>query len=246
MRCALTRLKSYTKHGEGVEVPNLHKMYVEEAEVILQSFGLTYEVIDSVYLRTLKPGEIAEQSPASGTLVKKNRTVYLTTNVKQKRMVKVPNLVGYSARKVQSNLRAIGFNADNITYKPYEYNDYVLELKYDGRSIKKGESLPDGSAITLLVGRADSVQIMVPNICGSLRNNAVENLTQRSLNIGLESYDIAPTSDEEKQNYYVYHQSPAPGARVVAGKVVNIWLSKDANKKYEGGEVKSSDEEDFF
>ncbi|MFI3297171.1 MAG: PASTA domain-containing protein [bacterium] len=239
-------MKSYTKHGEGVEVPDLHKMYVEEAEVLLQSYGLTYEVIDSVYLRTLKPGEIAEQSPAPGTLVKKNRAVYLTTNIKQKRMVKVPNLVGFSARKVQSNLRAIGFNADNITYKAYEYNDYVLGLKHNGETVKVGESLPDGAAITLLVGRADSVQIMVPNICGLLRSNAVENLTQRSLNIGLESYDIAPTSDEEKQNYYVYHQTPAPGARVAAGKIVNIWLSKDANKKHEGAVVGGSDEEDFF
>lgn len=239
-------LKSYTKHGEGVEVPDVHGLYVEEAEVILQSIGLTYEVIDSVYLRTLKPGEIAEQVPSPGTLVKLNRKVYFTTNVKQKIKVRVPNLVGYSARKVQSNLRSIGFDADSIRYKPYEFNDYVLALEHKGIQLKDGESLPDGSEITIVVGRADSVEVIVPNICGILRANAIDNLTFKSLNVGLENYDINPTSDDEKESYYVYHQIPAAGTKVMAGKIITVWLSKDVNKKYVEEGVKIGDEEEFF
>jgi beta-lactam-binding protein with PASTA domain len=67
------RLDVYTRHGESVEVPDLSGMYVEEAELILKDCNLTYEIIDSVYIRNMKGGEIAEQSPAVGTLVKKNR-----------------------------------------------------------------------------------------------------------------------------------------------------------------------------
>ena len=63
------RLDAYTRHGEAVEVPDLAGMYVEEAELILKDCNLEYEVIDSVYIRSMAAGEIAEQSPMAGTKV---------------------------------------------------------------------------------------------------------------------------------------------------------------------------------
>ena len=74
------RLDVYTRHGEAVEVPNLSGMYVEEAELILKDCGLGYEIIDSVYIRSMRGGESAEQAPAAGTKVKKNRKIYITVN----------------------------------------------------------------------------------------------------------------------------------------------------------------------
>ena len=74
------RLDVYTHHGEAVEVPDLSGMYVEEAELILKDCSLGYEIIDSVYIRSMRGGEIAEQTPIAGTKVKKNRKVYITVN----------------------------------------------------------------------------------------------------------------------------------------------------------------------
>ena len=91
------RLDVYTRHGEAVEVPNLTGLYVEEAELLLKDSNLSYEIIDSVYIRSRRGGEIAEQAPAAGTKVKKNRKIYITVNSKQRKMVMVPNLVGESA-----------------------------------------------------------------------------------------------------------------------------------------------------
>ena len=61
------RLDVYTHHGESVVVPDLSGMYVEEAELILSDIDLGYEIIDSVYIRSMKGGEIAEQAPVAGT-----------------------------------------------------------------------------------------------------------------------------------------------------------------------------------
>ena len=124
------RLDVYTHHGEAVEVPDLSGLYVEEAELLLKDCGLEYEVIDSVYVRSKKGGEITEQSPTVGVKVKKNRKIYLVVNSKQRKMVVVPNLVGESRRKVQSNLKTLGFNVDSVQYEMYEFNDEVLALMW--------------------------------------------------------------------------------------------------------------------
>ena len=63
------RLDVYTRHGESVEVPDLSGMYVEEAELILKDSNLGYEIIDSVYIRSMKGGEIAEQTPDRKSVV---------------------------------------------------------------------------------------------------------------------------------------------------------------------------------
>ena len=54
----LFSLKFVTKHGEGVTVPNVTGLYVEEAEILFKQQELTYEVIDSVYVRNKLQGEI--------------------------------------------------------------------------------------------------------------------------------------------------------------------------------------------
>ena len=93
-------LKSYTHHNESVEVPDLTGYYVEEAELILSELDLKYEVIDSVYKRELKPGEIAEQSPAPKTSVKKNRKIYITIN----RRSRISKTIPYHKASYQKKL----------------------------------------------------------------------------------------------------------------------------------------------
>ena len=67
----LIMLRFITRHGEEVVVPDLRGMYLEEAEVALQNSGITFEVIDSVYLRSKGKGEITEQSLMPDTKVKR-------------------------------------------------------------------------------------------------------------------------------------------------------------------------------
>lgn len=238
---ALCWLGVYTHHGEAVEVPDVKGLYVEEAELLLQEQNLSYEVIDSVYLRSLAPGEIAEQTPPPATMVKKGRKIYLTVNRRSRQMVTVPNLIGESRRKVQTNLQTLGFNADSIQYKPYEFDDEVLGLIYNEELIDSGGSVPDGAQIILLVGRADTtVTRIVPNLMGMTLNEAVAMLEAYELVLGLEQYDVPPATSEEKASYRIYGQMPLPGESVYRGKIVNLKLSltQKSDNIY--------DDEDFF
>lgn len=239
---ALFWLKGYTHHAESVEVPDVKGLYVEEAELLLHEQSLAYEVVDSVYLRSLAPGEIAEQSPAPQTKVKKNRRIYLTVNRRSKKMVKVPYLIGESRRKVQTNLKTLGFNADSIEYHPYEFDDEVLDLLYNGTPIDSGASIPDGSRVVLVVGRSDStVTRIVPNLLGMTIADAAQLLEAYEMLLGLEQYDVQPATAEEKSRYKIYSQDPMPGETVYRGKLINVKLS--LTKKTD--EMPGGDE-DFF
>lgn len=222
--------KYYTNHGESIVVPDLTHKYVEEAELDLEELGLSYEVIDSVHLRSFNPGEIAEQSPAAGTHVKANRKIYITINCRQKQMIRVPDLVGESFRKAQSNLRALGFNADSVRYKPYEFSGEVLDILYQGRSLQKGEKVEDGSMLVLVVGREDTENVVyVPNLIGMSYDDAMNAINTNELSVGNISYDVRPFSDTERQQYHVIKQTPAPGTQVFRGKLIELRLSRSAN-----------------
>lgn len=230
--------KFYTNHGESIEVPDLTHKYIEEAELELDELGLSYEVIDSVHLRSFNPGEIAEQIPTAGTHVKANRKIYITINCRQKQMIRVPELVGESFRKAQSNLRALGFNADSVHYKPYEFNGEVLDILYNGRSLEKGEKIPDGATLVLVVGREDNENVVyVPNLVGMSYEDAVNEINANELSVGNLSYDVRPLSNTERQQYHVIKQSPSPGTQVFRGKLIEMRLSRSAS---------SSSSEEFF
>jgi len=219
----------YTNHGESIQVPDLTHKYVEEAELELDELGLAYEVIDSVHLRSFNPGEIAEQSPAPGTHVKSNRKIYITINCREKQMIRIPDLVGESFRKAQSNLRALGFDADSVRYRPYEFNGEVLDILYCGRSIEHGEKIPDGSTLILVVGREDTENVVyVPNLIGLSYDDAVNEINSNELSVGNLSYDVRPLSNTERQQYHVVSQQPAPGTQVFRGKLIEMKLSRSA------------------
>lgn len=238
-------LRSYTRHGESYEVPDLLNMYVSEAELVLENSGISFEVVDSVYLRSLEPGEISEQSPAAGTRVKRNRKVYLTINAMHQRLVNVPYLVGDSRRKVQSNLRTLGFKVDSVRYKPYEFDDEVLEVICGDKIVEEGAKLPDGSSLIIVVGQSDNtLEITVPDLEGLRYDDAVAKIEHDMLSVGSTYFDVKPISDQDKRLYYIYHQTPAAGAVVGGGKRIDLWFSKDRKKTMSKSDA--SNDEEFF
>lgn len=148
-------IKNYTRHGQHIEVPTLTGMDQESAAAALAGTGLTLEVSDFRYEASAKEGEIVEQHPKAGSYVKEGRIIYLTINTGRIPTKPVPDVADNSSlRAAESKLRAAGFRLTEPEYIPGDL-DWVYELKYNDRTIRRGEELPEGSLITIVVGNGD-------------------------------------------------------------------------------------------
>jgi len=148
-------MKKYTRHGQHIEVPTLVGLDQESASATLEGTGLTLEVSDFRYEASAKEGEIVEQHPKPGSYVKEGRIIYLTINTGKIPTKPVPDVADNSSlRAAESKLKAAGFHLTEPEYIPGDL-DWVYELKYNERTIKPGEELPEGSLITIVVGNGD-------------------------------------------------------------------------------------------
>lgn len=240
-------LKAYTNHGEAIKVPNLVGLYENEAEEAIKKSGLAFEIVDSVYMRDAKPGVIVEQTPKQGLSVKSGRIIFLTVNARQKKTIALPNLINVSQRQATYTLNSLGFNVGSVSVVPSEYSDMVLEVKLNGTSLRAGDEVPDGSTLSLVVGRNDSIyggeKVMMPSLFGLSAAEAEKLITASNLVVGYVGFDNPqPANDKERSTYKVYKQIPEPHESVVPGKRVDIWLSKDGKKQ----QSQNKKNDDFF
>ena len=242
----LFSLKFFTKHGEQVAVPDVTGLYVEEADVLLKKQDLSYQVVDSVYVRDKLQGEILEQIPRAESNVKTGRTIYLTINSKSDKMIILPQVQNVSYRQARATLEAIGFVVSNIEYKPSEFPDLVMGIRVGQTPVRAGDRLRAGASVVLIVGSQTQGETAVaPDLIGFTQSAAEQLILQNNFVVGSVDFDVPPTNEADKANYFVYRQSPEPTTSYELGRRINIWLTKDADKMSEKSS-KETTEEDFF
>lgn len=157
---ALRWMNSYTKHGEAIQVPEVVGMDGARAAETLTSAGLKFVISDFHYDSQLSEGEVIEQKPSSGALVKEERIIYLTVNSGKQPVKAVPDVADNSSlRAAESRLKAAGFK---LTLHEYVAGDadWVYQVKYNGEIITNGIELPEGSYLTIVVGNGDPVEVI--------------------------------------------------------------------------------------
>ncbi len=148
----------FTQHNRHHTVPDLAGMTMSEAVRAGRGGNLRLEINDSVYRNDMPPRVVLFQRPAAGEQVKSGRRILVTVNASQPMMVRIPFVTGVSLRQAKSDLATAGFEIEEIIYKPDLATDYVLETRYGGKAITrdKATEAPQGSGITLVVGRNES------------------------------------------------------------------------------------------
>lgn len=246
----LLLIDQYTRLGEAVPVPDLRGLYEEEAMSTLRSMDLYVQVIDSVYDRNRALGTIIEQIPSPGSSVKKNRSIFLILNKRQMKTVPMPEVNDISFRQADALLRSLGLRVAHVEYKPSEFKDLVIDVRYNGQHIESGTRLVEGSALVLVVGSGVGNSMnSIPFLLGATLDNARADALASSFIVGSINYDEPPMSDENL--YRVYRQAPTPGEKVTEGTRINIWLTKDpglideALRRGSTG-LEDEEEEEFF
>lgn len=221
-------LNSYTNHGQELIVPDLVNMMPDKASELLEKQALKYEVIDSIYVKDKPLGAIAKQTPEAGAKIKEGRTIYLTVNSSTVRKVPMPDIREYSLRQAESMLHSVGLKVDSIVYVTSEFKDLVQSVKQKNMPIEVGMRIPEGSAVTLFVGRGLNNELCEVPSFRKLTLERATNMAHTSfLNIGKVIYNEEPIDDDEKAQYIVFKQEPVTASKVSMGSAVKLYMTKD-------------------
>jgi beta-lactam-binding protein with PASTA domain len=211
-------LPSYTNHGESVVVPDVHKLTLKEAKEKLNASNLDADIKDSVYLPNMTPLTVLKQEPEPSSTVKPNRTVFLTISKAIPPMVKMPKVVDLSIYQAKSKLESWKLQVKEIRKVPDIARNVVLRALLDGKDIKEGTDVPQGTGITLIIGEGEKMQgfTRVPSVVGLTYNEAALKMSGAGLN-------LEPVYDAVHGDGKAYKQYPEKDS-VRRGQGVQVWF----------------------
>jgi eukaryotic-like serine/threonine-protein kinase len=222
-------LANYTRPDAVAEVPSVIGFDILEAEAVLKNANLQGVVIDSIYLKGKPGGEIVQQDPEENASVKENRKIYLTITRFNTPMVKLPNVM-QSLSVAISRLKSYGFMDFEITSKPSECTDCVIDVLHRGKSVKPGTNIPKGAKLTLVVGAGQTGELIFVPVLNGLNASSAETLLQeKGLNLG-----AAPCADcataEDSARAVIYRQIPNPENEnmISVGSSIDVFLTSDS------------------
>jgi len=189
---------------------------------------------DSVYVTSVKPGEVVSQNPEAGSKVKENRNIFLTMNALMPEKVKMPNVVGVSFRQAKTMLESQGLNVGKMDYVYDIAKDYVLKQLYRDQEIRRGTEIVKGSNIDLVLGSGLSKErTQVPNLLGDTFLEARESLIKYSLNLSVPIYDETVITSVDTLNAFIYQQRPVANGETTLqlGSYIDVWMTVDQTKK---------------
>lgn len=184
-------LSFYTHHGEGMPVPKLKGLSIGKAVELLEAQGLRYQINDSVYLIDKEPGIVVEQDPDPNTNVKANRTIYLIIT-RDAPNIKFPDIMGKTFLEVRSILNNYQLKVGDTSYVSDVARDVIISATFGGNTMNKGQQLPKGSKIDLVLGDGlGASEVDIPNLLGLNLNEAKLSLLGSSLVLGQVTFEGA-------------------------------------------------------
>ena len=223
-------LSLITRHGKTVTTPDFTNLSVKQAEQVAQEGQVKVKVVDSVFVRRLPGGVVYRQQPKAGSTVKKGRSVFLTINSIVPRKVVMPNLFGYSVTEARAELQNRGLNLGKLTYVKDIATNTVLGQYCEGKEVKTGDLVVNGSTIDLKVGVSgeDNVTV-VPRLIGMKYVPAVDVLHDHFLNVGRARFDKEVKTYTDSLNAVIYKQD-AMGEEKPLGSAITLYLTLDMSK----------------
>ena len=208
----------YVKHTDLVEVPSVIGMTFIEAKRVLENSGLQVKQGDVKYDETKPIGQILEQNPPAGQMVKGSRRIYLTV-CGGEQLIDVPRLVGRSLRDARFYLQQRGLDIGETVKKfSNEFPDeYVIS-----QIIQPGSKVKRDTKIDLIISNGPEIgNLRVPDVIGKSLQEAKNIITESKLKVGRITY-IASSESPGK----VLDQYPKKDKSANEQTAVDIFVSK--------------------
>ncbi|MES2620898.1 MAG: PASTA domain-containing protein [Bacteroidota bacterium] len=219
-------LKSYTRHGESIAVPDLRGQSLEKVKSMLSEKSLEWKVMDSVYDMDKPPLSIVDQNPKPKSSVKEGRTIYVTINATTAPTTEIPDLIGRSSLKyAKMQLESYGLKVGEPVYKPDPHLNAVIGMAVNGKNVTKKMKVAKGTVVTLILGDGlGNSRISVPYLLGLRFDEAEFKLKGYSLNVGA---IIAEEGVTDTSGALIYKQVPPYGGAMRLGEPIDLFLAKE-------------------
>lgn len=168
---------------QDITVPDVTGKQMEIAQTMLTDKHLSVS-IKEVDSSDVPVGEVITQTPIGGSVVKANRTIYLTVSRgNHGDTVLVPDLRGLTLDEATRKLKEIGLSVGTVTYA---YAD-----RDDGKILQQTPSSPDkvaqNTTIDVVVSRVkvkEAAPVNVPDTRGMSLDTAMQTLNNAGISIG--------------------------------------------------------------
>ncbi len=215
-------------HGAEVKVPALKGMTVADARRETAGLGLNLDVDNRYYSAEVAAGHILTQSPAAGTVVRREWRVRVSESLGPQQ-VDVPNTVGIEDRMAALELRRAGLDVGSTIHLPASYAAENMVLAQDPPAHAKDI---EGPGVSLLVAAPDNEPpdgYVMPDFIGLPIVTAQMQLEKVGIKTATPNYAeglIQVAGGPAVEPGSVVAQSPIAGARVDQTTIVKFTVAK--------------------
>ena len=221
-------------HGAEVQVPSLTAMTVSDARSVTAGLGLKLNVDNRYYSADVAPGHILTQSPAPGTVVRREWQVRVSESLGPQ-MVDVPNTVGLEQRVAELELRRAGLEVGVTAKLPFANVAEGTVLAQDPPAHAQDIAQP---TVNLLVAAPDDEApdgFVMPDMVGLPVVSAQSALAKVGIKSAAPHYVEVPVGPIGTGNALpvqpvkpgaVTAQNPLPGVRVDQTTIVRLTVAK--------------------
>ncbi len=208
------------------EVPDLYRVTLREAEIILSAAGLSFGEIEYEFDEEYEPNTIIRQSPEPGEEIVADELINLVVSQgSEEDMVRLPNLTGLTQSEAQERLTGLGLVVGEINREESRrfMSGYVI-----AQNPGSGTPMLEGDLVDIVLSSGlineDQAQVYSPGI----RIPVPEGPQEQEIRIEIEDMN---------GRYTLYQEVHSPGDRVfqrahtVGPTIVQIFINGELAKE---------------
>jgi beta-lactam-binding protein with PASTA domain len=224
----------FSIHGAEVQVPALKGMTVADARSQTAGLGLNLDVDNRYYSSSVGAGHILTQSPASGTVVRREWTVRVSESLGPQ-TINVPNTVGKDERMAEMELRTAGLGVGTIARLPIAGIVEGTVLAQDPPGKSQGLERPSVNLLVAAASDETADGYVMPDLTGlpvrsaqaELASVGIKDVTAKILTVPIGTVgkgDVLPKAPVRPGS--VLTQQPQAGSRVDLSTRVSLTVAK--------------------
>ena len=220
-------------HGAEVQVPALKGMTVADARSVTSGLGLNLDVDNRYYSGEVAAGHILAQSPAPGTVVRREWRVRVAESLGPQ-SVDVPDTVGANERVAALEVRRAGLQVGEIARLPSSAAEGTV-LAQDPPAHAQGIEQPSVNLLVAAPSDETPDGYSMPDLTGMPVVSAQAALARVGIQTDTPIYVDAPVAPVGSGDAMpkppirpgaVLAQTPPPGSRVDQSTIVQLTVAK--------------------